>query len=164
MIVNQELDLGGRAENGRNLGRAIPQTHLFFSKISQYRSPDTCLPAMYRQARGLHIPIYQTRQQDGGQAQGAGSRPPASPSCRLYEPEAIGAYAPVGIIDREFVFRQCIGPGRRSGLYVPQPKVTYRDLWEWIDHPFDVLPLVPESVQIPLSLSGLGQHMKIKTT
>jgi len=51
MKVNQELDLDGRAENGRNLGRAIPQTHLFFSKISQYRSPD---------ARGLHITIYRT--------------------------------------------------------------------------------------------------------
>jgi len=65
MKVNQELDLDGRAENGRNLGRAIPQTHLLFSKISQYRSPDT---------RGLHITIYRTRQQDGGQAPGAGSR------------------------------------------------------------------------------------------
>ena len=69
MTVNQELDLDGRAENGRNLGRSIPQTHLLFSKISQYRSPDT---------RGLYITIYRTRQQDGRQAPGAGSRPPAS--------------------------------------------------------------------------------------
>jgi len=51
MKVNQELDLGGRAENDRDLGRAIPQTHLLFSKISEYRSPDT---------RGLHITIYRT--------------------------------------------------------------------------------------------------------
>jgi hypothetical protein len=41
---------------------------------------------------------------------------------------------------------------------------TYRDLWEWIDHPFDVLPLSPESVQIPLPLAGLGQHRQIRTT
>jgi hypothetical protein len=40
MTVNQELDLAGRAENGRNLGRAISQTHLPF-KISRCRSPDT---------------------------------------------------------------------------------------------------------------------------
>jgi hypothetical protein len=32
MKVDQELDLDGRAENGRNLGRAIPQTHLLFLK------------------------------------------------------------------------------------------------------------------------------------
>jgi hypothetical protein len=41
---------------------------------------------------------------------------------------------------------------------------TYRDLWEWIDNPFDVLPIVPESVQIPLPLVGLGQHLQVKTT
>jgi hypothetical protein len=35
---------------------------------------------------------------------------------------------------------------------------TYRDLWEWIDNPFDILPVVPRSVQIPLPLMGLGQH------
>jgi hypothetical protein len=35
---------------------------------------------------------------------------------------------------------------------------TYRDLWEWIDHPFDVLPLQPKPVQHVLSLPGLGQH------
>jgi len=35
---------------------------------------------------------------------------------------------------------------------------TYRDLWEWIDNPFDVLPVVPNSVQIPLPLPGFGQH------
>ncbi|MBW1672924.1 MAG: hypothetical protein JRF06_04860 [Deltaproteobacteria bacterium] len=32
MTVNQELNLDGRAVNGRNLGWAIPQTHLLFSK------------------------------------------------------------------------------------------------------------------------------------
>lgn len=37
---------------------------------------------------------------------------------------------------------------------------TYRDLWEWIDSPFDVLPLVPEPVQYTLPLSGLGQHLR----
>jgi hypothetical protein len=41
MKVDQELDLDGRAENGRNLGRAIPQTHLLFSKINRCRYPDT---------------------------------------------------------------------------------------------------------------------------
>jgi len=41
---------------------------------------------------------------------------------------------------------------------------TYRDLWKWIDHPFDALPSVPESVQIPLPLAGLGQHLQVKTT
>jgi len=35
---------------------------------------------------------------------------------------------------------------------------TYRDLWQWIDSPFDILPIVPKSVQIPLPLMGLGQH------
>jgi hypothetical protein len=37
---------------------------------------------------------------------------------------------------------------------------TYRDLWEWIDNPFDVLPLVPEPVQYQLPLPGLGQHLR----
>jgi hypothetical protein len=35
---------------------------------------------------------------------------------------------------------------------------TYRDLWEWIDKPFDTLPLTSNSVQIPLPLAGVGQH------
>jgi hypothetical protein len=37
---------------------------------------------------------------------------------------------------------------------------TYRDLWEWIDNPFDVLHLVPEPVQYQLPLPGLGQHLR----
>ncbi len=41
---------------------------------------------------------------------------------------------------------------------------TYRNLWEWIDSPFDVLPLVPQSVQCPLPLPGLGQHCQVKIT
>ena len=40
---------------------------------------------------------------------------------------------------------------------------TYRDLWEWIDKPFDVLPLIPVSVQYSLPLKGVGPHL-LKTT
>jgi len=85
--MNQEFDLAGRPENGGNLGRAIPQTHLLVSKIRRDIPPDT---------QGLHITTrstwrpfgserldmssstcltaeglstgYRTRQQDGGQA------------------------------------------------------------------------------------------------
>jgi hypothetical protein len=35
---------------------------------------------------------------------------------------------------------------------------TYRDLWQWIDSPFDVLPLAPQSVQLQLPLAVCGQH------
>jgi hypothetical protein len=41
---------------------------------------------------------------------------------------------------------------------------TYRDLWEWIDHPFNVLPLQPKPVQHVLSLPGFGQHLLRATT
>ena len=41
---------------------------------------------------------------------------------------------------------------------------TYRDLWEWIDNPFETLPLGPESVQYVLPLKGLGQHLAAQTT
>lgn len=41
---------------------------------------------------------------------------------------------------------------------------TYRDLWEWIDHPFDVLPIQPMPVQHVLSMPGLGQHLSRGTT
>ena len=34
MTVNQEPNLDGRAVNGRNLGKAIPQTHLLFFQKS----------------------------------------------------------------------------------------------------------------------------------
>jgi len=36
---------------------------------------------------------------------------------------------------------------------------TYRDLWEWIDSPFDVLPLEPQPVQYSLPLRVPGQHL-----
>jgi len=35
---------------------------------------------------------------------------------------------------------------------------TYRDLWEWIDKPFDVLPGTTQSVQYQLPFKGIGQH------
>ena len=41
---------------------------------------------------------------------------------------------------------------------------TYRNLWEWIDNPFDTLPIEPKSVQFPLPFRGLGQHIAIKAT
>lgn len=36
---------------------------------------------------------------------------------------------------------------------------TYRHLWDWIDHPFDVLPIAPKSVRHPLPFVGVGQHL-----
>jgi len=41
---------------------------------------------------------------------------------------------------------------------------TYRDLWEWIDNPFETLPIKPQSVQYVLSLPGLGQHQSKMAT
>ena len=41
---------------------------------------------------------------------------------------------------------------------------TYRDLWGWIDHPFDVMPIQPMPVQHVLSMPGLGQHFLRTTT
>jgi hypothetical protein len=35
---------------------------------------------------------------------------------------------------------------------------TYRNLWEWIDHPFSVLPFEPQSVQLPLPWAVCGQQ------
>ena len=35
---------------------------------------------------------------------------------------------------------------------------TYRDLWEWIDKPYDVLPIEPKSVQCLLPFKSIGQH------
>ena len=36
---------------------------------------------------------------------------------------------------------------------------TYRDLWQWINEPFDVLPIMPEPVQYCLPWPGLGQQL-----
>lgn len=36
---------------------------------------------------------------------------------------------------------------------------SYRDLWQWLDEPFDTLPPEPESVQYPLPLRFVGQQM-----
>jgi hypothetical protein len=36
---------------------------------------------------------------------------------------------------------------------------TYRDLWEWIDNPYNVLPLEPSPVQLRLPIPGVGQHL-----
>jgi hypothetical protein len=41
---------------------------------------------------------------------------------------------------------------------------TYRDLWEWIDRPFDVHPFQQGPVQYPLWAPGLGQHSRIMAT
>jgi len=35
---------------------------------------------------------------------------------------------------------------------------TYRNLWDWINHPFDVLPCKPQSVQLHLPLAVCGQQ------
>jgi len=40
---------------------------------------------------------------------------------------------------------------------------TYRNLWDWIDSPFETIPLPPGPVQNPLPFSGFGQH-PLKTT
>jgi len=36
---------------------------------------------------------------------------------------------------------------------------SYRNLWDWLDSPFEVLPIVPNSVQQPLPFVGIGQHL-----
>jgi hypothetical protein len=38
---------------------------------------------------------------------------------------------------------------------------TYRNLWDWIDNPFETLPIVPKPVQytIPFRGAGFGQHL-----
>ena len=41
---------------------------------------------------------------------------------------------------------------------------TYRNLWDWIDSPFETIAIEPKSVQYPLPFRGLGQHMKKMTT
>jgi len=39
---------------------------------------------------------------------------------------------------------------------------TYRNLWEWIDSPFDTLPIEPKSVQYPIPFRGFGQHLSLR--
>jgi len=39
---------------------------------------------------------------------------------------------------------------------------TYRDLWEWIDDPFDTPPLAPEHEQLQLPIPRSGQHKRFK--
>jgi len=41
---------------------------------------------------------------------------------------------------------------------------TYRDLWEWIDSPFENPPIEPESIQLALPFRSFGQHTKLRTT
>lgn len=41
---------------------------------------------------------------------------------------------------------------------------TYRNLWDWIDSPFETVPIVPKSVQQSLPFRGLGQHVLKKST
>jgi hypothetical protein len=36
---------------------------------------------------------------------------------------------------------------------------TYRNLWDWINSPFDVVPIEPKSVQCLLPFRGIGQHL-----
>ena len=38
---------------------------------------------------------------------------------------------------------------------------TYRHLWDWINAPFDVPPIEPESLQPLLPIRGLGQHAAV---
>jgi hypothetical protein len=41
---------------------------------------------------------------------------------------------------------------------------TYRNLWDWIDKPFEVPPLIPQPVQYVLPLTGLGQQIRKEQT
>jgi hypothetical protein len=41
---------------------------------------------------------------------------------------------------------------------------TYRDLWQWLDSPYDVLPIEPESVQYKLPFKFVGQHRPLAIT
>jgi hypothetical protein len=34
----------------------------------------------------------------------------------------------------------------------------YKDLWEWINKPYEVLPEIPKSIQLPLPFGRIGQH------
>jgi hypothetical protein len=37
---------------------------------------------------------------------------------------------------------------------------TYRDLWDWLDHPFQTPPWNPQAQQLRMALPGLGQQME----
>lgn len=39
---------------------------------------------------------------------------------------------------------------------------TYRDLWAWLNNPFETPPLTPLPVQLAFPLPGLGQHARLK--
>lgn len=39
---------------------------------------------------------------------------------------------------------------------------TYRNLWVWIDSPFDVPPIEPATFQLVLPMRGLGQHAALQ--
>jgi hypothetical protein len=39
---------------------------------------------------------------------------------------------------------------------------TYRNLWDWIDSPFETTPIIPGPVQNPLPFIGFGQQAQIK--
>jgi len=39
---------------------------------------------------------------------------------------------------------------------------TYRNIWQWINNPYDVPPIEPLSFQPMLPILGLGQHTAIK--
>ena len=41
---------------------------------------------------------------------------------------------------------------------------TYRNLWDWIDNPFETVPIGPKFVQNPLPFRGLGQHIVKRAT
>ena len=48
----------------------------------------------------------------------------------------------------------------RRRAYAPKNKFrfnlfTYRDLWDWLDDPFDTLPIAPEQEQLSLQLNML---------
>ena len=39
---------------------------------------------------------------------------------------------------------------------------TYRDLWDWLNSPFDVPPIEPVSQQLMLPIPSLGHHVAFK--
>ena len=41
---------------------------------------------------------------------------------------------------------------------------TYRDLWQWIDDPFETLPQIPIPTHYQKPLFGSGQHLLLKNT